>query len=507
MVSASTASRTGTSRALAVLVVALSACGEAASREDPSLSASGPVDYCELPDLSSDLIAVRPAAGDDPIDDVNWFARPVAHDGPDRLLAFASHDQNYLYNITTGVRIQIPDRSDAVATPDGRYMTVPSYYTPDSHTRFYPVAPMLERLERKENATDLEPAFIHDHPAMSQVYYQSTAVVSEETTADGIVTTYRLMFSGTGDESAFRIVDYRFTHDATSGALLGVEPSEPMRVCPAITNDLNTPFISKDGRHVIAYTSDQGGQAYSAGASLKLFEIMATNPAAGTTSCEQVLDFGFAAGKADFSFDGSMVAFHISQGGYLTPFVNGGLDAGTITDVVVARLDRDANGAITGQAGLRRVTTSLEAGVGSYFPAFFPDGSLFYIANSVPKSSEGEKRFHFRVVDPEAGPWRSGVFETSEAREGWTTIASLWEESCGSAHPVLAAAPFPFKEHEVAWVTFSLDEGQCHALVEDVRTYTASAGPSAAGVASRVDDWDALLALCGSLRTASRNAR
>jgi hypothetical protein len=247
---------------------------------------------------------------------------------------------------------------------------------------------MLERLERKENATDLEPAFIHDHPAMSQVYYQSTAVVSEETTADGIVTTYRLMFSGTGDESAFRIVDYRFTHDATSGALLGVEPSEPMRVCPAITNDLNTPFISKDGRHVIAYTSDQGGQAYSAGASLKLFEIMATNPAAGTTSCEQVLDFGFAAGKADFSFDGSMVAFHISQGGYLTPFVNGGLDAGTITDVVVARLDRDANGAITGQAGLRRVTTSLEAGVGSYFPAFFPDGSLFYIANSVPKSSE-----------------------------------------------------------------------------------------------------------------------
>ena len=69
-----------------------------------------------------------------------------------------------------------------------------------------------------------------------------------------------------------------------------------------------------------------------------------TDPAAGTTTCDPVADLGFAAGKADFSFDGSLLTFHLSQGAYLTPFVNGGIPEGTITDVVVARLGRDADG-------------------------------------------------------------------------------------------------------------------------------------------------------------------
>ena len=109
---------------------------------------------------------------------MNWFARPVPHAGDDWIVAFASHNQNYLYNLTKGRRIRVPDRSDAVSTPDGRYLTVPSYYTADSTTRFSPLAPMLDALERSEDADGLEPAFVHDHPAMRSVYYQSTALVS-----------------------------------------------------------------------------------------------------------------------------------------------------------------------------------------------------------------------------------------------------------------------------------------------------------------------------------------
>ncbi len=131
---------------------------------------------------------------------MNWFARPVPHDGEDWIIAFASHDQNYLYNLSTDRRVRIPDRSDAVATPDGRYMTVPSNYTPDSNTRFYPLAPMLDALADGRDADDVEPAFIHDHPSMHRVYYQSTALVSEVDTDSGSETTYRLMFSGTGDD-------------------------------------------------------------------------------------------------------------------------------------------------------------------------------------------------------------------------------------------------------------------------------------------------------------------
>lgn len=445
---------------------------------------AGGADYCALPDHDVEVLALRPSSAEEPVDDVNWFARPVPHDGDEWIIAFASHDQNYLYDLSNGVRIAIPDRSDAVATPDGRYMTVPSNYTPDSTIRFYPVEPMLEALQLDEDVADLEPAFIHDHPAMERVYYQSTALVSEAAMDGRVETTYRLMFSGTGHESRFRIVDYVFAHDASDGRLLDVTPSAPMAICPAVQNDLNTPFISKDGRYVAAYTSENAGNEYSPGSSLKVFEITATDPSAGTTSCEPVLDLGFAAGKADFSFDGSMLTFHLSQGAYLTPFVNGGIPEGTITDVMVARLARDAAGGIVGHSGLQRLSTSLVSGVGSYFPAFFPDGNLFYISNRVPRGSDEAKRFDFRVVDPTSRGWRPDP-STSTEMALWAELGALWQHACFPEADA-AVEPFPLDSHELPLQALSLTVPQCTALVEDARSDEGSGDR----------DWDALMDVC-----------
>ncbi len=113
-------------------------------------------------------------------------------------------------------------------------------------------------------------------------------------------TVYRMMFSGSTKPAppGFRVVDYTFTR--ANGALT-VTPTVPMRLCPQITRDLATPFISKDGRYVIAHDDSRPGVP----ASLKIFEITATDPAAQTTTCAVRADFGFAAGKADFSFDGT----------------------------------------------------------------------------------------------------------------------------------------------------------------------------------------------------------
>jgi hypothetical protein len=49
---------------------------------------------------------------------------------------------------------------------------------------------------------------------------------------------------------------------------------------------------------------------------------------------------------------------------------------------------------------------SFLVGTGSYFPAFFPDGSLFYISNALPKNDSAPKRFTFTVttVPPPAAP-------------------------------------------------------------------------------------------------------
>jgi hypothetical protein len=201
-----------------------------------------------------------------------------------------------------------------------------------------------------------------------------------------------MMFSGSHKPAppGFRIVDYEFTR---TGGKVSVKPSRPMRLCPEIVRDLATPFISKDGRLVIAHDDSQPNRPPS----LKIFEIVSTNPEQQTTSCHQVLDFGFPAGKADFSHDGTRVAFHLATYDYIAAFIDGGLKPPIMTDVVVADLLM-TDGRITGYSKLSRVTHTNRQGTGSYFPAFFPDGTLFYISNAVPKTSTDPKRFTFAVT-------------------------------------------------------------------------------------------------------------
>jgi hypothetical protein len=110
------------------------------------------------------------------------------------------------------------------------------------------------------------------------------------------------------------------------------------------------------------------------------------------------MDFGFPAGKADFNYDGTRVTFHLATYDYLAAFIDGGLKPPIITDVVVADLVR-TDGKITGYSKLSRVTQTTVQGTGSYFPAFFPDDSLFYISSSVPKTDSAPKRFTFTVAN------------------------------------------------------------------------------------------------------------
>ncbi len=417
--------------------------------------------YCRVATPGTEVVVERPSASEPPIDDVNWFARPVPTGDRRHVVAFASHDQNYLYDLTSGRRIRIPDKSDAVATPDGRFVTVPSHYTATKTVNFYEAGPLLTRLSEGRDALDIKPAFAHQDADVEDVYYQSVGVLSSRQAGADTTTVYRMMFSGGNVKPApgFRIVDYTFTQ---RGGALTVTPSKAMRLCPQITRDLSTPFISKDGRYAVAH---DGGAEGTPG-TLKIFEITGVDPASQTTTCERRVDFGFAAGKADFSFDGSRVTFHISKHGYLTPFVNGGLVAPTITDVVVADLTRDAAGRITGHGGLARVTTSVTEGVGSYFPAFFPDGSVFYIANSAPKNAEGPKRFALRVVNPAREVRLANFFKEPAALDAAEAIGQLWRDSCG-------AEMQPFKTGEAAWMFSSLSRDQCASLVES--RYTGDA--------------------------------
>ncbi len=420
------------------------------------LAAPGDVPpYCAVATPGAAVEIVRPAKGEPPLDDVNWFARPVPNAAGRRLVAVASHDLNYLYDLTTGTRVRIPDKSDAVATPDGRYITVPSHYTKANTIAFYDAAALITRLDAGQDAADVAPAYEHRHDDVFDVYYQSVGIVSSTGSASDGTTVYRMMFSGSTKPAmpGFRLVDYTFVRKA--GALT-VTATTPMRLCPQITRDLATPFISKDGRYVAAHDDGKPGQA----ASLKIFEILGTDPAAQASTCAERVDFGFAAGKADFSADGSQLVFHISKHDYLTPFVSGGLKSPAITDVVLVDLVKNASGAITGAGRMTRLTTSDSEGVGHYFPAFFPDGKVFYLANLVPKESTQPKRFELRVVDPSAARRMQSVFAAPARRDAADAIGELWRQTC-------APALTQFRPQEAAWAFTSLSAAQCRQLVED----------------------------------------
>ena len=149
----------------------------------PALAAAQPgaeANYCRIDTPGSRVIASRPGADEPPVDDVNWFARPVPNDAGRHVVGFASHDQNYLYDLTRGRRVRIPDKSDAVATPDGRYITVPSHYTATRTVNFYDARTLLARLDEGRAALDVPPAFAHEDADVADVYYQSVGVVSSQ---------------------------------------------------------------------------------------------------------------------------------------------------------------------------------------------------------------------------------------------------------------------------------------------------------------------------------------
>ena len=423
--------------------------------------------YCDI-EAAHNTLLVRPGPGEEPIDDINWFARPVPNPEGDWIVGYAMHDLNYLYNLTTGERVRIPDRSDAVATPDGKYMTVPGEYTPNNYPRFYDNAVLLDHLDRGESAADVEPVFIHEHEGLKNSYYQSLGTI--ESTADTDV--YRMIFSGTSNASGFRMADYRF--DSSSGSL-NVTTSDPIPLCPEIENDLMTPFISKDGQYVAAYTSPTEAWEYADGASLKIYRITDVNYEQGFAACEELVDFGFPAGKADFSFDGNSLAFHISNVSYLAVFISGGDVYGgsdgpqTLnTDVMVADLTRDENGIINGVSGVRRLTTTDTIGAGAYFPAYFPDGKLYYIKH--PRTQLGEDpRFEFLVVDPAAGQLDENLYGNANSISAAQEIGKLWTSSCYDS------GDYEFAEHELPFFVYSMTADQCRALVDESASGTERA--------------------------------
>ena len=61
--------------------------------------------YCAVETAGTKVEVIRPQPGEAaPLDDVNWFARPVPNPQRQWIVGFASHNLNYLYDLTSGDR-------------------------------------------------------------------------------------------------------------------------------------------------------------------------------------------------------------------------------------------------------------------------------------------------------------------------------------------------------------------------------------------------------------------
>jgi hypothetical protein len=405
--------------------------------------------YCLVEKDGAQVEMVRPHDTEAKLTSVNWLAQPVPDAKGHRVVGVTSLGKNQLYDLTAGKRLRIPGKSDAVATPDGLYVTLPPRHgEPDNTLRFYPALPMLESL-RAGGPSSMPEAELKYKPRGSRVwnaFAQSTGILKQQQQGDSEITVYRVLFAGDASE-AFRLVDVtaRKRNDQTT-----LSAGAPKELCDGIFDAEATPALSKDARYIIANAKSSATDPRPK--SLRIYAL-----SEDMKRCEEKLDFGFEAGRADFAFDNSMVAFHISRDKAQAVFVADGVAPRNLTDVVVARLVKDAGGGIVDVGGMARVTTSTLLGRGAYLPSFFPDGRLVYVYNAVPSGSPSPT-YKLKVVDPQRELFAASIFKDDAKRGHAARLGELWRASC---QPDWA----PFGAGEAPWYFLSMTREQCTGLV------------------------------------------
>ena len=91
---------------------------------------------------------------------------------------------------------------------------------------------------------------------------------------------------------------------------------------------------------------------------------------------------------------------------------------------------------------MSRLTTSTTEGVGHYFPAFLPDGKLFYISNAVPQAEHASRSGSTLTRRRPGRPRRRvpSVFTSPARREAADAIGELWRQTCAPSPDAVPAA-------------------------------------------------------------------
>lgn len=232
---------------------------------------------------------------------------------------------------------------------------------------------------------------------------------------------YRVITDASG-EVAYR--DYKVTYSNSRAARVEPQAATKLR-CPRL--NLKTIIISKTGKYLSAYLRDVG--------TTKIFDI-----AGSSGACKEVADIGYATGKVEFNYEDTQIAFHVDYfssdaGGYFS-----GVSNDMRKEIFTLDLAPAAGGKLK-LSNLRRLTSTLTKGSGSYYPSYARNGEVVFL-------NDEDNFYSFRAVMPDRIPayspvlpppdgWPGGVVPVGVPAD-WkmrlhsaSVMGSLWSKRCG----------------------------------------------------------------------------
>jgi mono/diheme cytochrome c family protein len=350
---------------------------------------------------------------------------------------------NYIKMQGSDHQMKLPGPYDAVASPDGKYYSVPT-----GGLTFYDLHATKEEAKAGKSRTELSD--IGRDPDFGESY-QSLGAYQK----DG--------------KTIYRALSVSHLRDYTAGADGRIAPVDSASGAPRACKNLagmrlQLPMISKDGQYLSTYNMDTQTTV--------IYRISPENP----SNCEKVIDLGMPTGKVDFNADSSKITFHVDNlAGTHQSF--GGLSREYSKDVMVMQLKKGPDGLLNGIDGYARLSTNVKGGTGTYYPRFRMDGSI--VAMRDRGDGNGHSLAYFSTKNLKfADPWSPKTANGTEASRGVHAeyaLSDLWRKTCGSSIPSATQA---------RWLALSLDPTGCRLLIErEWETHKAAVLSASAEVA------------------------
>lgn len=339
----------------------------------------------------------------------NYFFRTF----PDsKYISYASSDGNYIFDMKTNQQYLLPGQYDPV--PMGEtVMSVPSR---DSGMTFYNISEIL--------GGNTSPVPVTTAPNLLGVY-QSVGLMETK----GDTQTFGIIVAGT-ESTLFQKVK------VTSKPTLLVEVlAEPVAICVGV--DIKLPMLSKNAQEISGLDMKSS--------TTKIWKIDYK-----TNTCKEVDDLGIPAGKADFSYDGSQLTFHLrADAGADTAYFR---TPGAEMSMNVFIYDRETK-------RLAQVSHG-QPGENAYYPVFRRDGSIIYaIADSKSKPFFA----HADMKNAKAKHFTMSSAQVEKKAQNFMAIGKLWNQIC-------------FKDYALKTVEAVLTTGinmkkqECKNLVDETWT-------------------------------------